>query len=144
MIADARVGVGCIQIFFHFFTRRLTENDTDMPQMQNSLDPTPNNVLWQVRWLGAGTGTAHVSLQDMTTLVRAQQQHCTANHTLHFHVGCTLSVLLSVMVSHCGFLDCYHRCAASACSWLAEVAGVDGWWALLCMLCGCRGWSSFA
>jgi hypothetical protein len=47
-------------------------------------------------------------------------------------VGCTLSVLLSVMVSHCGFLDCYHRCAASACPWLVEVAGVDGWWALLC------------
>jgi hypothetical protein len=47
-------------------------------------------------------------------------------------VGCTLSVLLSVMVMLCGVLDCYHRCAASACPWLGEVAGIDGWWALLC------------
>jgi hypothetical protein len=42
-------------------------------------------------------------------------------------VGCTWSELLSVMVSHFGYLDCYQRCAASACPWLVYLFSADSW-----------------
>jgi hypothetical protein len=55
-------------------------------------------------------------------------------------VRCTLSELLSVMVSHFGYLDCYQRCAASACLWLVYFFPLTAGYILRChaVLCSYR------
>jgi hypothetical protein len=44
---------------------------------------TPNNVLWQARWLWAATGTAHVLLQDCNN-PRAAHSNSTVPQITHF------------------------------------------------------------
>jgi hypothetical protein len=44
---------------------------------------TPNNVLWQARWLYAVTGTAHVLLQDNNNL-RAAHSNSTVPQITHY------------------------------------------------------------
>jgi hypothetical protein len=44
---------------------------------------TPNNVLWQARWLWAATGTAHVLLQDCNN-PRAAHSNSTVPQITHY------------------------------------------------------------